>query len=59
MAKNNNSNIITDKDIKWPYQSKNWSGPKTVNTPEKYRKWKKAYAKLSSPAMAKGKGLDF
>ena len=32
---------ITDKDIKWPYQSKNWTGPKSVNTPDKYRAYKK------------------
>lgn len=32
--------IIKDKDIKWPYQSKNWTGPKWVDSPDSYRQWK-------------------
>jgi len=51
--------MLTDKDIKWPYESKNWSGPKTVNTPDKYRKWKKASDKMNKPGYGKSPGTDF
>ena len=45
-------NIIAENEVKYPYESKNWTGPASVNTPESYR----AYRKTSQGAKEFARG---